>query len=82
MSQSALTPRTRNRLECHECVQARAAKDLGPLALPVPTGRERVAALVSAPDDPWWEVRIQRQAPPGERPLRRPACCVWGAVVG
>ncbi|MFH9355135.1 hypothetical protein [Kitasatospora sp. NPDC017646] len=26
--------------------------------LPAPTKRERVAALVSAPDDPWWEERV------------------------
>ncbi|MFF3116175.1 hypothetical protein ACFVSN_44185 [Kitasatospora sp. NPDC057904] len=31
---------------------------LGPLMLPVPTKRELVAALVSAPDDPWWEDRV------------------------
>ncbi|WP_331742579.1 hypothetical protein [Kitasatospora sp. NBC_00039] len=47
-----------DRLECPECVQARAAKDLGPLVLPVPTRRELVAALVCAPDDPWWEDRV------------------------
>ncbi|MFJ2582990.1 hypothetical protein, partial [Kitasatospora aureofaciens] len=46
------------RLECPGCVQARAAKDLGPLVLPAPTKRELVAALVSAPDDPWWEARV------------------------
>ncbi len=44
-----------DRLECPDCEQDRAAKDLGPLVLPVPTKRELVAALVSAPDDPWWE---------------------------
>ncbi|MGW2378144.1 hypothetical protein [Kitasatospora sp. NPDC001683] len=32
--------------------------DLGPLMLPVPTKRELVAALVSTPDDPWWEDRM------------------------
>ncbi|MER7757787.1 hypothetical protein [Kitasatospora sp. NPDC097643] len=47
-----------DRLECPDCVQARAAEDLGPLVLPVPTQRELVAALVSAPDDPWWEDRV------------------------
>ncbi|RPE27968.1 hypothetical protein [Kitasatospora cineracea] len=47
-----------DRLECPDCVQVRAAKDLGPLVLWVPTRRELVAALVSAPDDPWWEVRV------------------------
>ncbi|MFE4397909.1 MULTISPECIES: hypothetical protein [Streptomycetaceae] len=26
--------------------------------LQVPTKRELVAVLVSAPDDPWWEVRV------------------------
>ncbi|MFE5586355.1 hypothetical protein [Kitasatospora sp. NPDC056531] len=26
--------------------------------LPVPTKRELVAALVSAPEDPWWEERV------------------------
>ncbi|MGE7438869.1 MULTISPECIES: hypothetical protein [Kitasatospora] len=26
--------------------------------LPTPTKREQVAALVSAPGDPWWEVRV------------------------
>ncbi|MFF2146246.1 hypothetical protein [Kitasatospora sp. NPDC058190] len=25
---------------------------------PAPTKREPVAALVSAPDDPWWEDRV------------------------
>ncbi|MFF0416266.1 hypothetical protein ACFYUY_38280 [Kitasatospora sp. NPDC004745] len=44
-----------DRLECPDCVQARAVKDLGLLVLPVPTKRELVAALVSTPDDPWWE---------------------------
>jgi hypothetical protein len=38
-----------------ECVQDRAVKGLGLLVLPAPTKRELVAALVSAPDDPWWE---------------------------
>nr|WP_268267674.1 replication-relaxation family protein [Streptomyces kaniharaensis] len=47
-----------DQLECPECVQARAAKDLGPLMLPAPTKRELVAALVSTPDDPWWEERV------------------------
>ncbi|MFJ1758651.1 replication-relaxation family protein [Kitasatospora sp. NPDC088134] len=47
-----------DRLECPGCEQARAAKDLGPLMLPAPTKRELVAALVSTPDDPWWEVRV------------------------
>ncbi|MFE5583144.1 hypothetical protein [Kitasatospora sp. NPDC056531] len=47
-----------DRLECPKCVQARAAQDLGPLVLPVPTKRELVAALVSAWDDPWWEDRV------------------------
>jgi hypothetical protein len=26
--------------------------------LPAPTKRELVAALVSAPDDPWWDARV------------------------
>ncbi|WP_369185865.1 hypothetical protein [Streptomyces sp. Y1] len=26
--------------------------------LPVPTKREQMAALVSTPDDPWWEDRV------------------------
>ncbi|WP_424706614.1 hypothetical protein [Kitasatospora acidiphila] len=26
--------------------------------LPAPTKREQVAALVSTPDDPWWEERV------------------------
>ncbi|GAB7188988.1 hypothetical protein ATKI12_8819 [Kitasatospora sp. Ki12] len=47
-----------DRLECPDCVQARVAKDLGPLMLPAPAKRELVAALVSAPGDPWWEVRV------------------------
>jgi hypothetical protein len=47
-----------DRLECPGCVQARAAGDLGPLVLPAPTKRELVAALVSSPDDPWWEARV------------------------
>ncbi|MDH6137984.1 hypothetical protein P3T37_007427 [Kitasatospora sp. MAA4] len=50
-----------DRLECPQCERDRAAKDLGPLVLPAPTKREVVAALVSAPDDPWWEIR-QRNA--------------------
>ncbi|MFD7907056.1 hypothetical protein ACFV4F_27070 [Kitasatospora sp. NPDC059722] len=45
-------------MECPECVQARAAEDLGLLVLPVPTKCGLVAALVSAPDDPWWEDRV------------------------
>ncbi|MFB7669133.1 hypothetical protein ACFC1R_35340 [Kitasatospora sp. NPDC056138] len=49
-----------DRLECPRCMQARAAKDLGPLVLPAPTKREQLAALVSAPDDPLWEVRVLR----------------------
>ncbi|MGW3046032.1 hypothetical protein ACWC9T_39920 [Kitasatospora sp. NPDC001159] len=36
----------------------REVEELGPLVLPVPTKRELVAALVSAPDDPWWEDRV------------------------
>ncbi|MET8631120.1 replication-relaxation family protein [Kitasatospora sp. NPDC004669] len=48
-----------DRLECPGCVQARAAKGLGPLVLPAPTKRELVAALVATPSDPWWEIRQQ-----------------------
>ncbi|WP_157881944.1 hypothetical protein [Kitasatospora aureofaciens] len=47
-----------DRLECPQCEQVRAIKDLGPLVLPAPTKRELVAALVSTPDDPWWEDRV------------------------
>ncbi|MFJ6385919.1 replication-relaxation family protein [Kitasatospora sp. NPDC092039] len=49
---------TPDRLECPQCGQARAAEGLGPLVLPVPTKREQMAALISAPDDPWWEDRV------------------------
>ncbi|MET8630857.1 hypothetical protein ABZW30_45460 [Kitasatospora sp. NPDC004669] len=48
----------RDRLECPGCVEARVVRGLGPLVLPAPTKRELVAALVSAPDDPWWEARV------------------------
>ncbi|MCC9312318.1 hypothetical protein LN042_35560 [Kitasatospora sp. RB6PN24] len=47
-----------DRLECPQCVADREAKKLGPLVLPAPTKREQVAALLSAPDDPWWDVRV------------------------
>ncbi|MGW2376575.1 replication-relaxation family protein [Kitasatospora sp. NPDC001683] len=47
-----------DRLECPGCVRDRVAKGLGPLVLPAPTKRELVAALVSVPDDPWWEARV------------------------
>ncbi|MDH6145275.1 hypothetical protein P3T35_007330 [Kitasatospora sp. GP30] len=47
-----------DRLECPGCEQDRVAKDLGSLMLPSPTKRELMAALVSAPDDPWWEERV------------------------
>ncbi|MBD0695851.1 hypothetical protein BG452_04580 [Streptomyces sp. CBMA123] len=47
-----------DRLEWPECEQAVVARDLGPLVLPAPTKRELVAALVSAPADPWWEDRV------------------------
>ncbi|MEV7359055.1 hypothetical protein [Kitasatospora sp. NPDC091276] len=47
-----------DRLECPQCVSDREAEKLGPLVLPVPTKRELVAALVSAPADPWWEDRV------------------------
>ncbi|MGW3045515.1 hypothetical protein ACWC9T_37065 [Kitasatospora sp. NPDC001159] len=43
--------------------------EICPLVLPVPTKRELVAALVSAPDDPWWETRVlhARLYPPKDR---------------
>jgi len=47
-----------DRLECPQCVSDREVEELGPLVLPAPTKREQVAALVSTPDDPWWEVRV------------------------
>ncbi|MFE5586358.1 hypothetical protein [Kitasatospora sp. NPDC056531] len=47
-----------DRLECPQCAGDREVEGLGPLVLPAPTKRELVAALVSAPDDPWWEVRV------------------------
>lgn len=47
-----------DRLECAQCEQDRAVKDLGPLVLPAPTKRELVAALVSTSDDPGWEDRV------------------------
>ncbi|MFJ2864112.1 hypothetical protein [Kitasatospora sp. NPDC087314] len=47
-----------DRLECPQCAADREVEELGPLVLPVPTKRELVAALVSAPDDPWWEARV------------------------
>ncbi|CAM5301080.1 hypothetical protein KAURM247S_06457 [Kitasatospora aureofaciens] len=43
-----------DRLECPGRVEARAAQGLGPLVLPAPTKRELVAAMVTAPSDPWW----------------------------
>ncbi|MEU9047319.1 MULTISPECIES: hypothetical protein [unclassified Kitasatospora] len=47
-----------DRLECPRCERDRAEKNLGPLVLPIPTKREQVAALVSASDDSWWELRV------------------------
>ncbi len=47
-----------DRLECPACEDKRERRDLGPLILPKPTKRELVAALLSSPDDPWWEVRL------------------------
>ncbi|MFF2143642.1 hypothetical protein [Kitasatospora sp. NPDC058190] len=47
-----------DRLECPQCAGDREVEGLGPLVLPTPTKRELVAALVSALDDPWWEVRV------------------------
>ncbi|MGW7585216.1 hypothetical protein ACWGKU_29055 [Kitasatospora sp. NPDC054768] len=46
------------RLECPQCERERVEEDLVPLVLPVPTRRELVAALVFAPDDPWWAERV------------------------
>ncbi|MFI8459497.1 hypothetical protein [Kitasatospora sp. NPDC085464] len=57
-----------DRLECPQCAADREEQELGPLVLPVPTKRERVTALVSAPDDPWWEEGAARRALPGEGP--------------
>ncbi|AUY48336.1 hypothetical protein C2142_04450 [Streptomyces sp. CB01881] len=57
-----------DRLECPDCVQARAAKDLGPLVLPVPTKRELVAALVSIGRSVVGGPRAAREALPGEEP--------------
>ncbi|MFF7459387.1 hypothetical protein [Kitasatospora sp. NPDC008115] len=48
-----------DRLECPQCAADREEKELGPLVLPAPTRRERVTALVFAPDDPWWEERVR-----------------------
>ncbi|MBD0695882.1 hypothetical protein [Streptomyces sp. CBMA123] len=47
-----------DRLECPQCEQDRVVEDLGPLVLPALTKRELAAALVSTPDDPWWEDRV------------------------
>ncbi|MFD5559048.1 hypothetical protein [Kitasatospora griseola] len=47
-----------DRLECPGCEHERQEKGLGPLVLPVPTRREQMAALVSTPADPWWDVRV------------------------
>ncbi|MFE5586350.1 hypothetical protein [Kitasatospora sp. NPDC056531] len=47
-----------DRLECPQCAGDREVEGRGPLVLPAPTKRELVAALVSAPDDPWWEERV------------------------
>ncbi|MEU9077010.1 replication-relaxation family protein [Kitasatospora sp. NPDC048538] len=47
-----------DRLECPHCESDREDQELGPLVLPVPTKREQMAALVSTPDDPWWEDRV------------------------
>ncbi|MFE5588060.1 hypothetical protein [Kitasatospora sp. NPDC056531] len=47
-----------DRLECPQCAADREVGELGPLVLPAPTKRELVAALVFAPDDPWWEARV------------------------
>ncbi|GAA1993395.1 hypothetical protein GCM10009738_87950 [Kitasatospora viridis] len=47
-----------DRLECPQCLGDRETDELGPLVLPAPTKREQMAALVSTPDDPWWETRV------------------------
>ncbi|MFJ5122993.1 replication-relaxation family protein, partial [Kitasatospora sp. NPDC088548] len=47
-----------DRLECPNCEWDRERKDLGLLVLPAPTKRQQMAALVSTPDDPWWEERV------------------------
>ncbi|ROR35885.1 replication-relaxation family protein [Kitasatospora cineracea] len=47
-----------DRLECPGCEHDRQEKRLGPLVLPAPTKREQMAALVSTPADPWWDVRV------------------------
>lgn len=43
-------------------------REPGPLVLPAPAKREQMAALVSAPDDPWWEDRALHRAPRDSRP--------------
>ncbi len=48
-----------NRLECPQCDSDREEKELGPLMLPLPTLREQLAARVSTPADPWWNLRVQ-----------------------
>ncbi|MGW2402768.1 replication-relaxation family protein [Kitasatospora sp. NPDC001664] len=48
-----------NRLECPSCVSDREDQELGPLVLPLPTLRETLAARVSTPADPWWNLRVQ-----------------------
>ncbi|WP_407991992.1 hypothetical protein [Kitasatospora sp. CMC57] len=47
-----------DRLECPQCAADREEKELGSLVLPAPTKREQMAALLSTPDDPWWDVRV------------------------
>ncbi|MFD7645872.1 hypothetical protein ACFV4P_35125 [Kitasatospora sp. NPDC059795] len=47
-----------NRLECPGCEQDRQEEELGPLVLPAPAKCEQMAALVSTPTDPWWDVRV------------------------
>ncbi|MFI8085888.1 replication-relaxation family protein [Kitasatospora sp. NPDC086009] len=48
-----------NRLECPDCEKTRKDKKRGPLVLPLPTLRETLAARVSNPSDPWWNLRVQ-----------------------
>jgi hypothetical protein len=44
--------------ECPDCAKAREVECLGPLWLPVPTGKERKQHRRGRLDDPWWEVRL------------------------
>lgn len=48
-----------NRLECPHCEKTRKDKKRGPLVLPLPTRRGLLAARLSAPVHPWWQLRVQ-----------------------